>query len=47
LVPIFVNFVQLGSFLLTPFKPLTAMNRGCHVSLRGFFEFFLFLFLFF
>jgi len=39
-VPIFVNFVQLGPNLLTPFKSLTAMNSDCHVSLRGFFEFF-------
>jgi len=41
-VPIFVNFVQLGPFLLTSFKSLTTMNNDCYVSLRGFFEFFYF-----
>jgi len=33
--------------LLTPFKSLMAMNSDCHVSLRGFFEFFSFYFYFF
>ena len=41
----FINFVQLDIFLLTPFKSLTAMNIDCHVSFRGFFEFF-FIFIF-
>ena len=45
-VPIFVNFVQLGPFLLTPFKSLTSMNNECHVSLRGFFQFFWILFIY-
>jgi len=39
-VSIFVNFLQLGPFLSTLFKSLTALNSDYHVSLYGFFEFF-------
>jgi len=38
-IPIFFNFVQLGHFLLTSFKSLTAMNSDCHVLFCSFFEF--------
>jgi len=38
LVSIFDNFVQLGHFLLTPFKSLMAINSDCHMSLRDFFK---------
>jgi len=39
-VLIFVNFVQLGPLLLTPFISLTAMNSDWHISLCDFFNFF-------
>jgi len=45
-VPIFVNFVQLDHFLLTPFKSLTTMNIDWHVSFHDFFFYFIFFILF-
>jgi len=34
---IFVNFVQFGPFLVTPFKSLIVTNNDCHMSFRDFF----------